>query len=176
MPGYGEKLFGLSGVKIVSRAVSPPSPVDLSVATTMTFTPRMVGGQLKGSDQLVAVAAFIEALEWGVGSGAIELDAWAIMMGFTATESGSTPTRNTAMIIDAATAMPYFRAYGKALGEAGDDLHVLIQKAKVTGNIAGEFGYGAWYTPGFNGIGVKDGANGVVRLVQNETAAALPTT
>jgi len=80
------------------------------------------------------------------------------------------------MTLQPATAMPYFRIYGKILSENADDLHALIQKAKITGNLTGEFAYGAFYTMGLSGIGVKDGANGLVRIVQNETAAALPTT
>lgn len=172
---YGDRPFGLNAVRIISRTGSPVT-VDLPVSMTLGFTPRMMGGELKGNDSLASVAAFIEAVEWTLQHGGMPLNGLAVILGFTATESGSTPTRVNSMTVDAATAMPYFKLYGKMLGEGIDDLHVLLHKCKVTGNVEGEFAYGAFYEPTFNGIAVKDAALGIVKIVQNETATTLPAT
>ena len=171
---FGDRPFGLNAIRLISRTVTPVT-VNLPVSRTMTFTPRMMGGELKGSDQLASVAAFIEALEWEIDEGGMPLDALALMTGFTATLSGTTPTQVNTLKLLTAKAMPYFKIFGKVLGEGIDDVHVKIFKAKLTNNIDGQFAYGEFYGLGLSGVAVADGANGLVDIVQNETAAALPS-
>ena len=172
---FGDRPFGLNQIKIVSLVASPTT-ITLPVARTMKFTPRMMGGELKGSDKLASVAAIIEALEWELDEGGLPLDAIALITGFTLTASGTTPNQASTLRILAATAMPYFKIYGKALGEGIDDVHVKIPKAKLTGNIDGQFAYGEFYAVKLSGIAVDDGTNGLVDIVQHETAVALPST
>lgn len=175
MAGYGDKPFGLNQIRLV-RGVTV---VTLDASQTMKFTPRLMGGELKGSDQVVAVAAVMEALEWSLEEGGIPLEALAVMTGWTATESGSTPNRVNTLRGVSATAFPYFIIYGKALGEdASDDVHVKIWRAKITQNIDGQFQYGEFYVTSLAGIAVQDASltpPRVFDIVQNETAAALPS-
>lgn len=174
MAEYGNMPFGLNQVKIKSRATVPVL-VTLEAAQTMNFVPRMLTGELKGNDKLVALASMVEALEWSLTEGSIPLAALAIMTGWTATESGSTPNRTNTLTARSETEMPYFTIYGKALGQAGDDTHVKIFKAKITGNIEGAFEYGVFKITSMSGIAVEDTTDGLFDIVQNETAAALPT-
>jgi hypothetical protein len=123
---------------------------------------------------LVSVSAQAEALEWSLEEGGIPLDALALVTGWTATLSGTTPNQVNTLKMHAGTAFPYFKIYGKSLGEAGDDVHVKIFKAKITGNIEGQFQYGEFYVTKMTGIAVEDSVNGLADIVLNETAAALP--
>jgi hypothetical protein len=165
------KPFGLNAIRLVRSAVV----VNLRAAQTLTFTPRLIGGELKGNDQIVSVGSAIEAIEWSFEEGGISLDALALMTGFTATTSGSTPNQVNTLKMLTATAFPYFKIYGKILGEGSDDVHVKIHRAKITGNIEGQFQYGEFYVAKLSGIAVYDStATSVVDIVMNETAASLP--
>lgn len=167
---YGTEPFGLNQIKFVKDA----AVVTLPAAQTMTFTPRLLGGELKGNDSIVAVGAAAEALEWSLENGGLPLDAIALVTGWTATESGSTPSKINTLTARAGTAFPYFKIYGKVLGTGGDDVHVKVFKAKLTGNIDGQFSYGEFYVVKMSGIAVDDGT-ALYQVVQNETAATLPT-
>jgi hypothetical protein len=172
MAGYGDKPFGLHEIRLVSADGN--DVVDLEVSRVMSFTPRMLTGELTGSDKLASVASFIEALEWSLEEGGIPLEALGLITGHTVTESGSTPNRTNTLKLHAASKMPYFKIYGKALGEGDDDVHVKIWKAKLTGNIEGQFQYGEFYVTSMNGLAVEDAVNGLTDVVQNETTANLP--
>lgn len=164
--------FGLNQVKLVKGA----TVVTLRATQVMSFSPRLMGGELKGSDKIVSVASMAEALEWSLEEGGIPLDALALMTGWTATLSGTTPNQVNTLKMNAGTALPFFKIYGKSLGDNGDDAHVKIWRAKVTGNIEGQFQYGEFQVTKLTGIAVQDAVNGLMDVVLNETAAALPTT
>jgi hypothetical protein len=164
------KPFGLNQVKLVKSA----TVVTLRAAQTLSFTPRLIGGELKGNDQIVAVGASVEALEWSLEEGGLSLDALALVTGFTATTSGSTPSQINSMKGHAGTAFPYFKIYGKVMSDSGDDVHVKIWRAKITGNIEGEFKGGEFYIAKMTGIAVEDSVNGLYDIVLNETATTLP--
>ena len=168
---FGDKPFGLNQVKLVKGV----TVATLDAARVLKFSPRMLSGELKGNDKIVSVASMAEALEWSLEEGGIPLDALALMTGWTATLSGTTPTQVNTMKMVTSTAFPYFKIYGKSLGENLDDVHVKIWKAKITGNIEGSFQYGEFYVTSISGIAVYDATNtAVADVVQNETAAALP--
>jgi hypothetical protein len=167
---YGNEPFGLNQIKVKIGATL----ITLQAAQVMNFTPRMIGGELKGNDHIVTVGAAVEALEWSLENGGLQLDAYALMTGWTATESGSTPNKVNTLTAHVGTAMPYFTIYGKVLGSGLDDVHVKIFKAKITGNIEGQFQGGEFHIDKMSGIAVEDAVLGLFQLVQNETAAALP--
>lgn len=167
---YGDKPYGLSDVKITSAT---PTQVDIPIAQRLSFGIRVKSGELSGDDTLQAVAAFAEAIEWEIDAGGISLAAYALMMGLTASASGSTPNTVTTLNVTAAQRLPYFKIYGKSLGDGTDDVHVKIPKAKLTESIQGELRDGEFFVTKCAGIGVSDGTN-ILTIVQNETAASLP--
>ncbi len=171
---WGDKPFGLHQIKLVNFA-TVPVVVTLPNAITMSFKERVKSGELSGDDKTVAVVAYSDALEWSIEAGGINLEAWALMTGRTATTASTTPTRTTTVNADAGTAFPYFKIYGKSLGDGIDDVHVKIYKAKLTKPLEGEFTDGKFFITSCSGIAVDDGTNGIYDVVQNETAAALPS-
>lgn len=169
---FGNKPFGLNDVKLVPTT---GSAVDLPAARTLSFTERTVNGELRGDDSLVSVVAVSEAVEWELEAGGISLEAYALMTGRTVTAAGTTPSSTATLKGSAGKHFPYFKIYGKSVGDAStDDIHVKLFKCKVT-ELSGEFADGEFFVTACQGIAVDDGANGIFEFVQNETAAALTT-
>ena len=142
---------------------------------TLSFSERVRSGELSGDDSLVAVVAFAEAVEWELEAGGISLEAYALITGRTATTAGTTPNQTTTLGGEAGDAFPYFKIYGKSLGEGVDDVHCKLFMAKLT-SIEGSFKEGEFYVTSCSGVAVDDGTNGIFEFVQNETATDLPTT
>lgn len=173
MAGYGDKPYGLREIKLVSMAQTPVV-VTLPAATKLSFKPNITSGEMRGNDQIQALVAIEDSVEWSLENGGISLEAWALITGRTVVESGSTPNRTLAMNLDGGRVYPYFKIYGKAVGEnATDDIHVKLYKCKLTEPIDGEFADGEFYVTSCSGKALPT-ATGIGEIVQNETAAALP--
>ncbi len=170
---HGDKPFGLRDIKLTNMAGS--TQVDLPAATKMAFKTRVVSGEMHGDDALKALQTYEDALEWELESGGIALDAWALMTGRTAVSSGTTPNEIITYTATAGTNYPYFKIYGKALGDESDDVHVLILKAKLNSGIEGEFGDGEFFVTKCTGLAVDDDVTGIYQVIGHETATALPT-
>ena len=174
MADYGDMPFGLNDVKITNIAGS--TQVDLLASQKLGFKVRTKSGELSGDDRIQAVQSIVEAVEWSLEQGGIPLAAYALMSGRTVTESGSTPNRVSTLTISGSEANPYFKIYGKSLGDDDDDTHVLLFKCKVIGDIEGELADGEFLVTKCNGIAIDDGSNGIMDIVEHETAATLPAT
>lgn len=171
---YGQYIFGLRDIKLTNIAGS--TQVDLPAARTLGFQEVLITGELRGDDSLISLFSQVESLEWSLEAGGITLEAWAIMTGRTVTEAGTTPSRTNTYNIEAGECYPYFKIYGKAVGEnCSDDIHVLIYKAKLTSPIEGSFQDGEFFVTSCSGKAITDGSNGIADIVQNETADDLPT-
>jgi len=173
MSDYGDKPFGLRDIKLTNMAGDTQE--DLPAARTLQFTERIRSGELTGDDSIKAVVAFAEGLEWSLESGGISLEAYALMTGRTATESGTTPTQTNTLTGAAQDTFPYFKIYGKSVGDGDDDVHVLIYKAKLM-SIEGSFAEGEFFVKSASGVAIDDESNGIWDIVQNETADDLPAT
>ena len=164
--------FGLRDVKVAP--LPSGTPVDLPNSQTMTFKEVLTSGELRGDDSTQAVVAITDKLEWELEAGGISLEAWAVMTGRSVTLTGTTPSQVNTVTAEAGDVYPYFKIYGKSVGDGADDVHILIFKAKCTGAIEGEFKDGEFWVTKASGVAVDDGSNGLYDIVQNETAASLP--
>lgn len=173
---YGQKPFGLNQVVLTNLAGD--TQVALPAPRVMQFTERLTTGELRGGDRTQAAVSILDALEWSLEAGGISLEAWALMSGRTATESGSTPNRTNTITAKTGDRYPYFKIYGKMIGDEGDDdLHVKIYKAKLTSPLQGQFQDQEFFVTQCSGIALGDADNDddVYEIVQNETAADLPS-
>jgi hypothetical protein len=174
MSGYGDKPFGLREIKLVNIGGTVVAP--LPAAMKLSFKERLVSGEMRGNDVVQALVAITDAVEWSLENGGLSLEAWAMMTGRTVTETGTTPTQINTMNIDGGQVYPYFKVYGKSIGEnANDDIHIKLYKCKLTGSLEGEFADGSFFVTSCSGLALPDGTNGIADVVQNETAADLPT-
>jgi hypothetical protein len=167
----GVKAFGLREIKVVVGATL----VTLNAAQTMTFKERVKSGELSGNDKTLAVVAFSDALEWELEEGGISMQAYGLLTGRTPALTGTGTAEVLTMNADAATAFPYFKIYGKSLGDTTDDVHVKVYKAKITGGIEGQFADGEFFVSKCSGVAIDDGTNGIYDIIHNETATTLPT-
>lgn len=168
------KPFGIRDIKITNLAGT--TQVDLPNAQTLTFTERLTQGEMRGDDATQAIVAFTDALEWELEAGGISLEAYAMMTGRTLATTGTTPAQTNTLSANAGDVYPYFKIYGKSQGDGADDIHVKINKAKLTGGIEGEFKDGEFFVTKCSGIAVDPGAGALYEVIQNETATTLPAT
>lgn len=169
----GDKPFGLNDVKVTD--ITGATQVDLPSAQVFGFKPVMTSAEMTGDDKVVAVASRMSKAEWDLEAGGIDLDALAIITGWSVTSSGSTPSQQDSFQMDGGDCMPWFKIYGKALGDdCTDDIHVFLDKCKVT-EMEGKLQDGEFYITRCSGVAIDDGTNGVLRIIQHETAATLPT-
>jgi len=165
------KPFGLRDIKLVS--IPGGTQVDLPYGMTMTFKEVLTSGELRGDDATQAIVAITDKLEWELESGGISLEAWAVLTGRTITAAGTTPSQTNTITANAGDVYPYFKLYGKSVGDGTDDVHILIQKAKCTGAIEGEFKDGEFWVTKASGVAITNGTK-IYDIVQHETAANLP--
>jgi len=166
-------VYGLNDVKITSY--DGLTQVDLPESVTLKFKEQIRSAEAQGDDKLGGVVAVRDAIEWELEFSSLPLEALAVMFGTTTSTSGSTPNQVKTLEHQGAVRLPYFKIYGKSLGEGDDDVHCIIYKAKVTEGMDGSFKYGEIGKPTIKGIAIDDGANGIYDWVQNETAATLPS-
>lgn len=171
---YGDKPFGLRDLKITNLAGT--TQVDLPNALTLSFKERITSGEMRGDDATVSIVAITDAVEWEIEAGGIDLAAYALMTGRAATTAGTTPNRTTTLVGNAGDNYPYFKIYGKSVGDnSTDDIHVKILKAKLTGPIEGEFKDAEFFMTKCSGVAIDPGAGNLFEIVQNETSATLPS-
>lgn len=169
----GDKPFGLNDVKVTDSSGS--TQADLPTARVLGFKPVFTTNELRGDDQLVAVASRLSHAEWELESGGLDLDALAVITGWTVTSSGTSPNQVDELQFDGGDCNPWFKVYGKALGDVcTDDLHVLLPKCKLQ-DLDGRLEDGEFFLTKCTGVAVDNGSDGVFKLVQHETAEALPT-
>lgn len=168
--GQDNKPFGLKQIKLVNNADTVA--IDLPAALELEFEETVVSGEFFGNDELQGLVTQPLGIKGKFKAGGIPLNAYALMTGHTYELTGSTPNQVGTLEGDSAT-FPYFKVYGKSLGDDGDDVHVKLLKVKLTGSPKGSFKRGEFFMLEAEFAGVKvDGK--AYDMVANETAAALP--
>lgn len=164
------KPFGLKEIKLVNNADT--QAVSLPSALELEFEETVVSGEFFGDDELQGLVTQPLGIKGKFKSGGIPLAAYAMMTGHTYAETGSTPDRVGTLEGDSTT-FPYFKVYGKSLGDEGDDVHVKLFKVKLTSSPKGSFKRGEFFMLEAEFAGIKvDGK--AYDMVANETTTALP--
>ncbi len=168
--GEDNKPFGLKQIVLVSY--DGVTAITLPAALELEFEETVVSGEFFGNDELQGLVTQPLGVKGKFKAGGIPLNAYALMTGHTYGVSGATPNEVATLEGDSPT-FPYFKAYGKSLGDAGDDVHVKLMKIKLTGSPKGSFKRGEFFMLEAEFAGVKvDGK--AYDLVANETTTALP--
>jgi len=165
------KPFGLNQIKFVSMDGITVVPLT-DKSRTLEFEEVVVTGEFPGDDGLQAIVTQPTGVKGKIEHGGISLEAYALITGHTLTVTGLTPNRVGTLEGDSSR-FPYFRIYGKSLGDDADDVHVKILKAKLTSGLKGTFKYGEFMATEIEFMGVKVGGKAFETVV-NETAADLP--
>jgi len=165
--------FGLQ--EIVVTDITGATQVALPASNRLMVKERYQTGEATGDDALQAIASTLLAVDWEMEAKGISLEAKAIITGRTLTTTGSTPNEVKTMTGSGGTRLPYFKIYGKSLGDGIDDIHMLLFKCKCTEGAEETLQYSEFAGPTYKGIAVDDGVNGVFDIVINETAGDLPS-
>jgi hypothetical protein len=169
-PGQNDKPFGLKQIRIVNNADTVA--ISLPAALELEFEETVVSGEFFGNDDLQGVVTQPLGVKGKFKSGGIPLNAYALMTGHTYAVTGVTPNQVATLEGDSPK-FPYFKIYGKSLGDEDDDVHVKIFKAKLTSSPKGSFKRGEFFMLEAEFMGVKvDGK--AYDMVANETADDLP--
>lgn len=172
--------FGMRQIQLTplgADGATPGTAVFLPVSRKLTFSETTSSEDLRGDDALQASHDTGAEVNWDLESGGISLDAYKVLNGGTTTQTGSTPNIKKTYTKTDADARPYFKAEGRAISDSGGDFHVLLYRAKVTGDIGGELADGAFWLTSASGKGYPSleatPLGKIYDFVHNETAVAL---
>jgi len=169
-PGQNDKPFGLK--EIIIENMAGTVRVSLPASLELGFEEMVVTGEFYGNDDLQGVVTQPIGVKGTFKQGGYPLNALSLMTGHNYAVAGSTPNQVATLQGNSST-YPYFKIYGKSLGDEGDDIHIKIFKAKLTAAPKGTFKRAEFFMleTEFTGVKVSSKAYDVVA---NETATALP--
>lgn len=175
--------YGLRDVKLTAYTDAAgttlaATSIDLPNARTLSFTDSEDFEELRGDDKLVASHGTGAAVAWDIESGGLPFEAYQLMSGGTLTTSGTGPTGKTVYSKTTIDQRPYFKIEGQAISDSGGDVHVVIYRAKATGDLSGEWSDGSFFLTSASGIAIApaDGqtnANKLYDFVYNATTTAI---
>lgn len=166
------KPFGLNQIKFVSMDGLTVVPLT-DRSRTLEFEETVVTGEFPGDDALQGIVSQPTGIKGKIEAGGMSLEAYALITGHELTITGTTPNR-VATLEGNSLRFPYFKIYGKSLGDDIDDVHMKVLKAKLTSGLKGTFKYGEFMSSEVEFMGVKISGKAFDQVI-NETAAALPT-
>lgn len=167
--------YGLRDIKLtpIFSDGSLGTPVDLPVAQTLSFSEAEDFEELRGDDRLVAVHGKGATVEFNLEAGGISFEAWQVMTSGNLTEVGVTPTQTKSLTKKTTQSRPYFRIEGQSINDVDGDTHVVIYKAKVTGNLEGEFADGGFFITKCSGKALGDDNDNLYTFTWNESLVGI---
>jgi len=169
-PGQNDKPFGLK--EIIIENLAGTVRVSLPAALELGFEEMVVTGEFYGNDDLQGIVTQPIGVKGTFKQGGYPLSALSLMTGHDYAVTGSTPNQVATLQGDSTT-YPYFKIYGKSLGDEGDDVHIKIFKAKLTSSPKGTFKRAEFFMLDTEFTGVKVSGK-AYDVVANETADDLP--
>lgn len=169
-PGQNDKPFGMK--EIIVENMAGTARVVLPSALELGFEELLATAEFYGNDDLQGVVSQPLGVKGAFKQGGYPLSALSLMTGHDYAVTGVTPNQVATLQGDSTT-YPYFKIYGKSLGDEGDDVHIKIFKAKLTSPPKGTFKRAEFFMLETEFTGVKvDGK--AYDVVANETATSLP--
>jgi hypothetical protein len=173
------KTYTLTDLKVAPvTGDTPGTLVDVPGIRSLEVTVSNDATELRGDNSVLAIIDQGNGLEWSMEAGGLDLDALAVILGGEVVTTGTTPASVDTFHLNSDDQRPYFAIVGVQPDDgAGEDLHIVVWKAKATGNFAITAADQEFLTPTIEGRGVGRSDNQrMLSLVHHETAiaAALP--
>lgn len=173
--------YGLRDVKLTpytdDSATTLGTAVDLPNSRTLSFSEAEEFTELRGDDKVVTTRGQGPQVEWELESGGISLEALKIMAGGSIAETGTTPNQKKTFTKKTSDARPFFQIEGQVISDSGGDIHCVLPRCRVTGNIEGEFSDGEFFLTAADGVALGSNVTGdedvLYEFVHNETATAI---
>lgn len=164
--------YGIRDIKVYPYTGDTPAAtgIDLPNARTLSFSEAEDFEELRGDDGVVAVHGNGASVDWDLEAGGINLDALKAINGGTVTTSGVTPDEVSTYVKNETDQRPYCKIVGQAISDAGGDFHVVLHKARSTGEVSGELSDGAFWLTSANGRAIGRAADRrIYEFLSNET-------
>ena len=170
---YGMFTRGLRDIKITNSAGTLQE--DLNAAVTFRFKPTSSTAVLRGDDGEKVRYTSVSGGEGELSAGGYSSAAIAIMLGKTLTVATASPNETTTLDINEGDVMPSCKIYGIAYDKTGGAVQVLLENCTVTELPEWQFQDEEFHMSAIS-IGVAaNGSGRIARIIQQETAAALPS-
>lgn len=168
--------FGLRDVRLYPlTGETPGAGVDLPNARTFSFAEAETFQELRGDDSLIAVHGVGPTVNWELEGGGVSFEAVKTMFGGTIVETGSSPNGIKSYTKSGNDVRPYFQVEGQALSDSGGDFHVLLYRARATGELSAKLNDSAFLLTTTKGQALpRISDKALYKFVQNETVTAIP--
>lgn len=161
------RVYPLNG-EIIGAGVDFPNQRTLSFTETESFQ------DLRGDDALIAVHGTGPEVQWEIEQGGISLEAVKVMFGGTIVETGTSPNGIKTFHKSRTDVRPYFRIEGQAISDSGGDFHIVIYRARATGDLTGKMDDSAFWMTNVKGRGLGRASDfALYDFLQNETATGI---
>lgn len=148
--------YGLRDIKITpytnDTGTTLGAPIDLPYGRTLSFSEAEEFTELRGDDKVITTRGQGPSVEWDLESGGLPLEALKAMAGGTITDTGTTGTEKRSYKKLATDARPFFKIEGQVISDSGGDVHCIMDRCRVTGNIEGEFSDGEFFLTSASGV------------------------
>lgn len=165
--------YGLRDVKVWPAGGAIDDGIDLPNAQTFSFEESEEFTELRGDDKVVATRGQGPGVAWELGSGGIDLEAYAIINGGEVVVTGVTPNVKRTYTKKVTDARPEFKVEGQAISESGGDFHAVLPRCKASEGIKGELTDGEFWVTEASGIALGDDDDTLYEFVENETAVII---
>jgi hypothetical protein len=161
--------YGLRDVKLTpysdSASTTLGASVDLPNSRTFSFSEAEEFTELRGDDKVVTTRGQGASVEWDLEAGGLSFEVMKIFTGGTIFTKKATDSR------------PFFKVEGQAISDSGGDLHCILDRCRVTGNVEGEFGDGEFFLTSGSGVALPSlqasRVDTLYEFIQNETTTPI---
>lgn len=153
--------------------------VDLPYSQTLSFAESEEFEELRGDDKLITTHGQGAQVDLSLEAGGISLAAWKVLSGGSLVESGLAPNRKVTLRKRSSDVRPFWKAEGQSISDSGGDLHVVIFRCRLNGDLNGDFADGQFFVTNASGLGlplVDDTNDLLYEFVQNEQRSAISLT
>lgn len=153
--------------------------IDLPYMQTFSFSEAEEFTEMRGDDKLVTTHGQGANVDWSLEAGGISLQAWRLMSGGTLVEEGVAPARRIRLRKRGTDQRPYFKVEGQSISDSGGDMHTIVYRCRVSGDLQGDYADGQFFVTNASGQGLPllDDTNDLLYdFVQNETKSAISLT
>lgn len=168
--------YGVRDVKLrpYTGEVPAVTSIDFPNVRTLSFSEAEDSEELRGDDGIVAIHGAGPSVSWELEGGGLSFEAVKALYGGTITETGTTPAQKKTWVKKNSDVRPYNEIEGQAISDSGGDVHVVLRKAKATGELSGEFADQSFWLTGASGQAVGRLSDGVIyEFTQNETVTPI---
>lgn len=171
---FGRIARGLNDVKLYPLIAADAfgTGVDAPGARTLSYSTASDTDPWEGDDTIIANVANAPVGSGSLATGALSLAALAVVLGGTASTTGTTPNQVTTLEQSGAASLRYFGATGQAKAADGGAYRVTIHKAIAT-DVSEELAVNAWNEPTISFEFIPNTADKFITRAQYETLAAL---